>query len=76
MKKILAAATAAILASPLSAFACDGSIRCAMRNGPRQMLQMLLGFLSTHAGLLIGVVISAAVIAVVFHRETEVVRKE
>jgi hypothetical protein len=76
MKKILAAATAAIMACPLSAFACDGSIRCAMRNSPRQMLQMLPGFLSTHAGLLIGVVISAAVIAVVFRRETEVVRKE
>jgi hypothetical protein len=76
MKKILAAATAAILASPVSAFACDGSIRCAMRNGPRQMLQMLPGFLSTHAGLLIGVVVSAAVIAVVFRREAEVVRKE
>jgi hypothetical protein len=40
------------------------------------MLQMLPGFLSTHAGLLIGVVISAAVVAVVFRRETEVVRKE
>ncbi len=76
MKKIFAAATAAILASPLSTFACDGSIRCVMRNGPRQMLQMLPGFLSTHAGLLVGVVISAAVAAVVFRREAEVVRKE
>ncbi len=76
MKKILSATAAAIMASPLSAFACDGSIRCAMRNGPRQMLQMLPGFLSTHAGLLIGVAISAVVIAVVFRREAEVVRKE
>lgn len=76
MKKIFAAATAAILTSPLSAFACDGSIRCAMRSAPRQMLHMLPGFLSTHAGLLIGVVVSTAVIAVVSRREAEVVKKE
>jgi hypothetical protein len=76
MKKILAVTTVAILASPLSAFACDGSIRCAMRNAPRQILHMLPGFLSNHAGLLIGIVISAAVIAVVSRREAEVVKKE
>jgi hypothetical protein len=76
MKKILSAATAALLTSPLTASACDGSIRCAMRNAPRQMLHMLPGFLSTHAGLLIGVVISAAVIAVVIRREAEVVKKD
>ena len=76
MKKFLSAAIATILASPFSASACDGSIRCAMRNAPRQMLHILPGFFSTHAGLLIGVVISAAVIAVVVRREAEVVKKE
>jgi len=40
------------------------------------MLHILPGFFSTHAGLLIGVVISAAVIAVVVRREAEVVKKE
>ena len=76
MKKILSAATAAMLTSPLPALACDGSIRCAMRNAPRQMLHILPGFLSTHLGLFIGVVLSAIVIAVVFPREAEVVKKE
>jgi hypothetical protein len=76
MKRIMTAVMLAILSLPLPAFACDGSIRCAMRNGPRQMLQMLPGFLSTHAGLLIGAVISAAVIAVVFRRQAGVVRKD
>jgi hypothetical protein len=33
-------------------------------------------FLSTHAGLFIGVVISAVVVAVVFRREAEVVKKD
>ena len=76
MKKIVSAATAAMLTSPMSALACDGSIRCAMRNAPGQMLHMLPGFLSTHVGLFIGIVISAIVIAVVFRREAEVVKKE
>ena len=76
MKKIVSVATATILTSPLSALACDGSIRCAMRNAPRQMFHMLPGFLSTHLGFSIGVVLSAIAIAVVFRREAEVVRKE
>jgi hypothetical protein len=76
MKKIFSAAIAAMLTSPLPASACDGSIRCAMRNAPRQMLHMLPGFLSTHAGVFIGVVIGAIVITVVFRREAEVVKKE
>jgi len=76
MKKILSAATAAMLTSPMPALACDGSIRCAMRNAPRQMLHILPGFLSTHLGLFIGVVLSAIVIAVTFRREAEVVKKE
>ena len=76
MKKILSVATATTLTSPLSGLACDGSIRCAMRNAPRQMFHMLPGFLSTHVGLFIGVVISAIVVAVVFRREAEVVKKE
>jgi len=76
MKKIVSTATAAALTSPLPALACDGSIRCAVRNAPRQMFHMLPGFFSTHAGLLIGVVISALVIAVTFRREAEVVKKD
>jgi hypothetical protein len=76
MKKLLSAVSVAILASPLSALACDGSIRCAMRSAPRQMLHMLPGFLSTHAGLLIGVLISAILVAVVSRREAEVVKKD
>ena len=76
MKKLLSAVSVAILASPLSALACDGSIRCAMRSAPRQMLHMLPGFLSTHAGLLIGVLISAIFVAVVSRREAEVVKKD
>ena len=76
MKKILSAAAAAMLTFPLPASACDGSIRCAMRNAPGQMLHMLPGFLTTHVGLFIGIVISAIVIAVVFRREAEVARKE
>jgi len=37
---------------------------------------MLPGFLSTHAGLLIGLVLSAIVVGLIFRRETELVRKE
>ena len=76
MKEILVAASAAILTSPLPASACDGSISCAMRSAPRQMLRMLPGFLTTHAGLLIGIVLGAVVVSVVFRREAEVVRKD
>jgi len=76
MKKLLSAVSVAILASPISALACDGSIRCAMRSAPRQVLHMLPGSLSTHAGLLVGVVISAMVAAVVFRREAEAVKKD
>jgi hypothetical protein len=78
MKKILSAFTAATLAFPLSALACDGSITCAMRAAPRQMLHLLPGFFSTHAGLLIGIALGAAVIATVSRREAgaKIVRKE
>ncbi len=76
MKRIMTAVTLAILSSPVSAFACDGSIKCAMRNAPRQALHMLPGFLSTHAGLLIGLVLSAIVVGLIFRREAELVRKD
>ncbi len=76
MKRIVTSVAAGILSSPLPAFACDGSIKCAMRNAPRQALHMLPGFLSTHAGLLIGLVLSAIVVGLIFRRETELVRKE
>ena len=76
MKKILSAATTAMLTSPLPALACDGSIRCAMRNAPRQMFHMLPSFFSTHVGLVIGGVITLIVIVVVFWREAEGVRNE
>jgi hypothetical protein len=76
MKRIGTAVTLAILSSPLPAFACDGSIKCAMRNAPRQALHMLPGFLSSHAGLLIGMVISTVVVGIVFRREAELVRKD
>jgi hypothetical protein len=76
MKRILTAITLAILSSPLPAFACDGSIKCAMRNAPRQALHMLPGFLSTHAGLLIGLVLGAIVVGLIFLREAEPVRKD
>ncbi len=76
MKRIMTAVTLAILSSPVSAFACDGSIKCAMRNAPRQALHMLPGFLSTHAGLLLGMVLSAVVLGVIFRREAGAVRKD
>ena len=72
----MTAVTLAILSSPVSAFACDGSIKCAMRNAPRQALHMLPGFLSTHAGLLIGLVLSAVVLGVIFRREAGVVHED
>ncbi len=72
----MTAVTLAILSSPVSAFACDGSIKCAMRNAPRQALHMLPGFLSTHAGLLLGMVLSAVVLGVIFRREAGAVRKD
>jgi mannitol-specific phosphotransferase system IIBC component len=76
MKRIMTAVTLAILSSPLPAFACDGSIKCAIRNAPRQALHMLPGFLSTHAGLLIGIVVSIVVVGIVFRREAELVTKD
>ncbi len=76
MKRIVTSVAAAMLSSPLPAFACDGSIKCAMRNAPRQALHMLPGFLSTHAGLLIGLVLSAIVVGLIFRREAELVRKD
>jgi hypothetical protein len=39
-------------------------------------LHMLPGFLSTHAGLLIGIVVSIVVVGIVFRREGELVRKD
>jgi len=76
MKRIVTSVAAAMLSSPLPAFACDGSIKCAMRNAPRQALHMLPGFLSTHAGLLIGLVLGAMVVGLIFRREAELVRKD
>ncbi len=76
MKRIVTSVAAGMLSSPLPAFACDGSIKCAMRNAPRQALHMLPGFLSTHAGLLIGLVLSAIVVGLIFRREVELVRKD
>jgi hypothetical protein len=76
MKRIVTSVTAGMLSLPLPAFACDGSIKCAMRNAPQQALHMLPGFLSTHAGLLIGLVLSAIVVGLIFRREAELVRKD
>ncbi len=76
MKRIVTSVAAGMLSSPLPAFACDGSIKCAMRNAPRQALHMLPGFLSTHAGLLIGLVLSAVVLGVIFRREAGVVHED
>ncbi len=76
MKRIVTSVAAGMLSSPLPAFACDGSIKCAMRNAPRQALHMLPGFLSTHAGLLIGLVLSAIVVGLIFRRDAELVRKD
>ena len=76
MKRIVTSVAAGMLSSPLPAFACDGSIKCAMWNAPRQALHMLPGFLSTHAGLLIGLVLSAIVVGLIFRREVELVRKD
>ena len=47
-----------------------------MRNAPRQALHMLPGFLSTHAGLLIGLVLSGVVLGVIFRREAGVVHED
>ncbi len=76
MKRIFTAVSLAVLSSPISAFACNGSIKCAMKNAPRQALHMLPGFLATHAGLLIGMALSAVAIGVLFRRETAAVRKD
>ena len=77
MKKILSG-TSGLLA-PLTAFACDGPtkcVSCTLRDAPREVVQMLPGFLSTHAGLLVAIVIGAVAIGVAFRREAELTQKE
>ena len=76
MKTIFASVSLAILSAPLSALACDGSISCAMRNTPRKVLHLLPGFLTTHAGLLIGMILSALVVGILLRREAEIIRKD
>ena len=76
MRKIFSAVTLLLIASPAGVFACDGSVRCALRNAPRQMLELLPGFFSTHAGLFVGMIVSAGLIGVFLRREAARVRKD
>jgi hypothetical protein len=62
MKKRLTLPIGLLFASSVSTLACDGSVRCAIRNAPRQVVENFPGFLSNHAGLLIGAAIAAVVV--------------
>ena len=77
MKKILSVAVGVV--APLSAFACDGPTKCVsckVRDVPWDVIQMLPGFLSTHVGLLVGVIIGALAIAIAFRREPELIQRD
>ncbi len=64
-------AIAVLIISPLSAFACNGNIHCAMRSASCRV-----NFFTHHAGLLISCVISAVVLGVIFRGETATVRED
>ena len=79
MKRTHSAGIALMAAAPLTAMACDGPtkcVSCTLRDAPRELLQMLPGFLSTHAGLIISVLISAVGVAVILRRDSEVAPRE
>ena len=76
MKTGLSAVIAGLLAFPVSTFACDGSVKCAMREAPRQVLNMLPGFMSTHIGLFAAMALGAVVIGISRRRESEFVDKD
>jgi hypothetical protein len=68
MKRLLLLISIAVVASPASTFACNGSITCAVRQAPRQIVEMLPGFFSAHAGLLAGAATSAIIVGLSLSR--------
>ncbi len=70
MKKLIVPILTTVLASSSTTFACDGSVRCVMRQTPRQVAEMLPGFLANHAGLLIGMALFAVFIGISLSRRT------
>lgn len=73
MKKILVAVTGALLASPLTAMACDGSggpCPCST-DGPTGALRMITSMLSAHVGMFTGLALGMAVLAFALSRRPE-----
>lgn len=71
MNKLMVAFVFALFASPSSIFACAGDkcVSCKMRDASSQALEMMPGFLTSHAGLLLGMALGAFVVAVSLSRQ-------